>query len=221
MVSHIIHITLVFSIVWMTSVYAKEPTNLSIVKQQLIRYHDSGQYEKDINRTVHEAMRYLTWRLQNPSYIKGKKPAIVIDIDETALSNYAGLLRLDFGGTQAHIRQAENQGDDPAIPSVLKLYQFAQSHDIAVFFITGRIEEDRDIAAQNLKNAGYEHWQQLILRNATYRHTKAGVYKAAMRKEITQQGYDILLNIGDQKSDLTGGYADKSFKLANPYYIIP
>jgi len=31
----------------------------------------------------------------------------------------------------------------------------------------------------------------------------------------------IVLNIGDQQSDLVGGHADKAFKLPNPYYLIP
>jgi len=35
------------------------------------------------------------------------------------------------------------------------------------------------------------------------------------------QGYDILLTIGDQYSDLKGGYADKGFKLPNPMYYLP
>ena len=42
-----------------------------------------------------------------------------------------------------------------------------------------------------------------------------------MRKEITQQGYDIVFSIGDQQSDLVGGYSDKTYKLPNPYYFIP
>jgi len=41
------------------------------------------------------------------------------------------------------------------------------------------------------------------------------------RKQITEQGYSIVLNLGDQKGDLRGGYAEKAFKLPNPYYLVP
>ena len=34
-------------------------------------------------------------------------------------------------------------------------------------------------------------------------------------------GYDIVANFGDQLSDLTGGFADKTFKLPNPMYFLP
>jgi len=29
----------------------------------------------------------------------------------------------------------------------------------------------------------------------------------------------IIANIGDQESDLAGGFAEKTFKLPNPFYI--
>ena len=46
-------------------------------------------------------------------------------------------------------------------------------------------------------------------------------YKSGARAKIVAMGYDIILNIGDQNSDLAGGYADKDIKLSNPYYLIP
>jgi predicted secreted acid phosphatase len=46
-------------------------------------------------------------------------------------------------------------------------------------------------------------------------------YKSATRAHIESQGYDIVGNFGDQFSDLTGGSADKTFKLPNPNYYLP
>ena len=47
-------------------------------------------------------------------------------------------------------------------------------------------------------------------------------YKAGTRKHIEQDlGYDIVLNVGDQCSDLQGGYADHGLKLPNPTYYLP
>ena len=47
-------------------------------------------------------------------------------------------------------------------------------------------------------------------------------YKAGTRKHIEQDlGYDIALNVGDQWSDLQGGYADDILKLPNPTYYLP
>lgn len=200
--------------------FAKEPLNIAVLKQQIIRYHDTGEYEKDIANVTRQAMRYLQMRLDNPAP-NAKKPAIVLDIDETAISNYPNMVKLNFGGTMEEIHQLEEQGKDSAITPTLKLYQFAKAHHVAVFFITGRMEDERDITVSNLQAVGYSDWDGLTLRNNEYKSKPAAVYKTAMRKDLAKQGYDIMLNLGDQKSDLAGGYADKTFKLPNPFYLIP
>jgi acid phosphatase len=198
---------------------AKEPTNLATFKQELKRYHDSGQYQKDISQVIDQSIRYLNFRLTHA--IKDKKPAIVLDIDETSLSNYPNMVKLDFGGTLEEIRQREDEGKDAAITPTLKLYRFAKTHHVAVFFVTGRHEDERQATVANLQNAGFTNWDGLILRSKEYENVSATQYKTAIRKLLTERGYKILLNIGDQKSDLVGGYADKTFKLPDPYYFIP
>ena len=45
-------------------------------------------------------------------------------------------------------------------------------------------------------------------------------FKSGARTAIEQQGHRIVANIGDQESDLSGGHADRSFKLPNPFYFI-
>jgi predicted secreted acid phosphatase len=204
----------------MSGAMAKEPTNLALVKQKLIAYHDTGAYDKDIDHVMRNAMQYLKKRVaQNKT--NPKKLAIVLDIDETSLSNYSDMRKIDFGGTYEEIRDAEDQGKDPAILPTLALYQYAKSNNVAVFFVTGRHEEEREVTAKNLKDAGYREWDGLVLRYGEFAKVPAAVYKTAIRKKIESEGYDIVLNIGDQKSDLAGGYADRSLKLPNPYYIIP
>ena len=211
---------LVISLATTMAAFAKEPENIILTKQKLVQYHDSGQYDKDIQQVLHQAKRYLSSRL-NQANFAGKKPAIVLDIDETSLSNYTDIVKFDFGGTVDIIQKAEDEGNDQAIPETLQLYQFAKAHDVAVFFLTGRKEEERVVTSGNLKKTGYANWDKLILRDGEYKNKPAAIYKTAMRKEITQQGYDIVFSIGDQQSDLVGGYADKTYKLPNPYYFIP
>lgn len=202
------------------TVVAKEPVNIYIVKQQLIQYHDSGEYNNDIKLAIEGAINYLEQRVLKQDF-QGKKPAIVLDIDETSLSNFSTLKLLNFGGLIDEFRQYEDKGADTVIEPTLKLYQFAIDHDIDVIFISGRLEFERAITIKNLKAAGFDNWKQLILRANNAKKTSASEYKSAIRKQLIDQGYDILLNVGDQQSDLTGGYADKTIKLPNPFYFIP
>lgn len=207
---------LVFSAV----THAQEPQNLSTLKKSLINYHDSGSYDKDIQATANRAMQYLKKRIAEKRD-KKKKLAIILDIDETSLSNYSDIREADFGGSLEQIQLAEDKGTDPAIAPTLELYQYAKANNVAVFFITGRHESERETTAKNLKAAGYDNWDGLVLRDGEYTKAPAADYKTAIRKKLTSEGYDIALNMGDQKSDLAGGYADKTFKLPNPYYLIP
>ena len=45
--------------------------------------------------------------------------------------------------------------------------------------------------------------------------------QVATRQLIESQGYDIVANVGDQLSDLEGGFADRTFKLPNPMCFLP
>ncbi len=198
-----------------------EPGNLSFVKNELKTYHDSGKYSDDISRTVNQAMSYLRFRVnQNDRLTNPKKLAIVLDIDETSLSNYNDMLRLNFGGTPKDVDRAEGAGHDPAIEQTLALYNFAKQHHIAVFFITGRHPDIRQNTITNLTATGFKDWEDLYMKPADYNKKSVVPFKSHVRKEIAAKGYDIVLNVGDQESDLKGGYSDMAFKLPDPYYYI-
>lgn len=202
--------------------FAGEPRNLGYVKQDLMRYHDSGEYQKDIARVDQQALAYLKARIakekKKPS---GKKLAIVLDIDETALSNYPDMVAMDFGGTLKDVEDAEGKGTDPVIQPTLELYQDAKANGVAVFFITARKAKYRDGTASNLEAAGYKDYEDLYLIPNDYHEKSVTPFKAGIRKEITDKGYDIVLNLSDQKGDLRGGFADKAFKLPDPFYLVP
>lgn len=201
---------------------ATEPRNLELVKQSLIHYHDSGEYQKDLARVVQQAKAYLKARLdKNKARPVKQKLAIILDIDETALSNYPDMIKLDFGGTLKQIEEEEGNGKDEAIEPTLKLYEFAKDNGVAVFFITARKENYRSVTAANLENVGYKNYDGLYMLPLDYTGKSVAYFKTATRKQLTEQGYVIVLSVSDQKADLRGGYAEKAFKLPNPYYLVP
>lgn len=203
-----------------TDSFAKELKNLTLVKETYIKYHDSGEYQKDQTKVTDQAMLYLKNMLASEQKKhSNKKLALVLDIDETSLSNYTDLLSLDFGGTK---EQRSEVGDkDTAIQPTLELFRYAKANHVAVFFITGRKEHSRNITIKNLMATGYNNWDGLILKPENYNERSVMPYKTSARDDIEKQGYVIILNVGDQESDLAGGHARKTFKLPNPYYFIP
>lgn len=201
--------------------FALEPKNLTLIKQELILYHDSGNYEYDISNAINKARDYLEKRItENKVNNAKKKLAVVLDVDDTAITLYSFLKKNNFGGKDMFLA-AFKRVDLPAIPEILSLYNLAKQKGLVVFFITGRKEYFRNTTVQELKNAGYKNWNGLYMRNDVDFLKPAAVYKTAVRKKITESGYDIVLSVGDQYSDLAGGYADYLVKLPNPFYFLP
>jgi acid phosphatase len=206
-----------------------QPLNLGQLKLQLYFYACSGAYDSDLNKVFSDARTYLEKRASEVS-----KPALVLDIDETSLSNLPQELSTDFG----YIPNIPNPkcaalpkgpcgfndwvlaGLAKAIPGALDLFKSAKAHGVGVFFITGRHAIEADATVKNLKAAGYEGWAGLVLRPANDNRTVVA-YKSGERAKIAAHGYTIIVNVGDQQSDLEGGYAERAYKLPNPFYYIP
>jgi predicted secreted acid phosphatase len=199
-----------------------EPINLADLKTEVKAYHDSGLYIKEIAHAIAPASNYIVKRAEeNAKKVKPQKLAVVLDIDETSLSNYKGIIARDFGFDLRTINREIMAADAPAIAPVLSFYRTALQHNIAVFFVTGRPQSTQNATQKNLKAVGYQQWTALYLRPDTYKQPSNIPFKVQARKSITEQGYTIIASVGDQNSDLTGGYAEKMYKLPNPYYFVP
>lgn len=199
-----------------------EPANLSKLKTELKAYHDSGAYENELSQVILPAKSFIIHRAKaNKNTLKHRKLAIVLDIDETSVSNYKNMAARDFSDNKQKVDQDMMAANAPAIAPMLSLYNTALRQHVAVFFVTGRTESLKTPTDKNLKRAGYHDWAGLYLKPNHYKKSSASTFKTQARAAITKKGYTIIASIGDQKSDLTGGYAEKTFKLPNPYYYIP
>lgn len=214
----------------LTGITYAQPLNLSCEKRQLIDYYhdlsaDSG-YIKDVNTVITDAEQYLNSRVaENNSAAQPAKLAIVLDIDDTSLSNYPSIKTDDFSNAPALIDARYRAANAPAIAPVMRLFNEAVAKNIAVFFITVRrpldttpSEDLRPYTIQNLQKAGYVGWTELYLPQGDDLKLSTADYKTKTRKMITDAGYDIILNVGDQDSDLVGGYADHTDKVPNYLY---
>lgn len=207
--------------VFSNSIFA-EPPNIALLKQELIAYHDSGLYEKEIEHVTNQARAYINQEIKINNQRKNKqKLALILDIDETSLSNYKHIIERDFMSDLAGIHQDILLSDASAIQPTLDLYNDAIKQGVSVFFITGRDSSELEATKTNLLKAGYKDWSEVMVRSQKYKGEPAISYKTQMRDLIAKQGYTIIASIGDQYSDLIGGYAAKEFKLPNPYYFLP
>jgi predicted secreted acid phosphatase len=216
-------ILLTLTLTLFSTIYAHaEPNNLDLLKQNLQAYHDSGAYNHDIAKIAQRANIYIHQRVvQNKHAPHPKHLAIVLDIDETSLSNYHNMSARQFTATKAQLVKEIHAANLPAVKPILNIYKNALKQGVAVFFVTGRHHSERSATIINLKNAGFKEWSGLYFKPNQYNHRSVVTYKARAREIIARQGYTIIASIGDQCSDFKGGYTEAAFKLPNPYYYLP
>jgi predicted secreted acid phosphatase len=204
-----------------------QPANVGDAKIVALAYHDSGAYARDLAIV---AGRASSWIRERAAGVIG--PALVPDIDETALSNWEIIKLDDFGrpiagpckpgsGSPCGWAAWDQLGRDPAIEPTLEVFRAAREANATVFFITGRPEDQRAATERNLRNAGFGGYARLFMVPTGAHFASAADFKAPIRAEIERSGYTIIANMGDQPSDLIGGHAEKKFLLPDPFYRVP
>lgn len=210
--------------VFSTDVAAERIPNLYLLKQKVKQYHDCtctcGCYTHDMDAQADRAVAFLQRRAAHRR--AQEKLAMVLDIDETTLSNYPQLVRADFAYDEKAFDAWVQTAQAPAIDGTLRLYKEAQRLGVSIFFITGRPEVEREATERNLRAQGFENWKLLTMRTPVTVSEPTDAYKSAARAAIVGQGYKIVLNAGDQWSDLRGKpEAEYSVKYPDPFYFIP
>ncbi|WP_033291939.1 HAD family acid phosphatase [Amycolatopsis jejuensis] len=220
-----------------TAAHSREPANIGQVKNDVKAYYgdyldasgkhhysDTSRFVTDTKRVVADAQRYLTKSLG-----KVKNPAIVLDVDDTSEVTYGWEADNDFGFDPVKQQKAIDDGTFVANKPVLELANWAAQRGVRVYFLTGRNEFQGPQSLKNLANEGYPAPTGAFFKPKTTApdYLPCGLtcntvqYKSGTRAHIQATGSHIVLNIGDQFSDLEGGYADHPVKLPNPMYYLP
>jgi acid phosphatase len=203
-----------------------QPANLGDLKADARGYYDSGGYLTDLQQAAWPAIPWI-----NEEAPRVAKPAVVFDIDETSLSNYKALEANDFGRIitgpcdlpqgPCGLQTWDFLAESTVIPPTMDVFNAAKERGAAIFFITGRPESQRAATERNLAGTGYTGYARLIMEPTGAHYVSAVDYKAPQRQAIEGEGYTIVANLGDQPSDLDGGFAERTFLLPNPFYRIP
>jgi hypothetical protein len=211
-----------------------DPVNGTV---QLHQFSDTGSYANEMAGVVSDAERYL--RKPNAGSGTGTK-AVLFDVDDTTLNTYSYEIYSNFvfnpSTNAAFVNACLTTGCVfPAVPHMVDLERYAESQGYTVFFLTGRPQNpttsQRPGTLANLTAAGFDvDDANVYLKDATGTlqpwlscapNCTTIDYKSLTRKHIESLGYDIVANFGDQFSDLSGGFADQTFKIPNPMYFLP
>ncbi|MGW2108343.1 HAD family acid phosphatase [Streptomyces sp. NPDC001948] len=154
---------------------------------------DYATWQMDCQSVMGQALPYLKARIAAAE--PGEKQAIVFDIDNTTLET-------DFGFSYPQ----------PPNKPVLDVAKYAQEHGVSLFFVTARPGIIYWPTEYNLEHDGYDV-SGLYVRGLIDLFKDVAAYKTAQRADIESKGFTIIANIGNSATDVSGGHAEKTYKL--------
>jgi predicted secreted acid phosphatase len=143
---------------------------------------------KDTRKAMNGSRAWIDTRTASPKPTD-KQLAVNLDIDNTAL--------------------ATKYSPGKAVAVVLRFVRYADAHDVAILFNTGRLATQLSGITQQLRDAGYP------IDAICGRHSGEGLVhsKQRCRQEYVAQGYTIIANVGNHSTDFTGGNYERAFRL--------
>ena len=155
-----------------------------------------------------QAFNIAQLRLDEALAKKGTQPlAIVTDIDETFLDNSpfeAYCAKQGISYSQKAWEEWTVLGEAKPLAGALEFFEYAHSKGVAIFYVTNRLEKEREGTAKNLRkyNFPFPSDSRLILRTAEKS-------KENRRQQIAKE-YDIVLLMGDNLTDFAKDFDERT-----------
>lgn len=169
--------------------------------------------------------------------LKGLKPAVVLDVDETALDNspyQARLIRSGGEFNEADWAAWCQEEAARALPGAVEFTRFAAQHGIAVIYVSNRAKDLDTVTLDNLRKVGFPvSGPEAFLGLGTFVEgcEQVGTEKGCRRQLISRK-YRVLMQIGDQVGDFADviantvdgrkqAVADYSSWIGTRWFVLP
>lgn len=192
----------------------EKPLNLTDARSEVKEFYESGRYDEELDEVIKNTLEQF-------QQVEFKENSVVIfDVDETVLNNYSLAELMGFGYVYVMNKKWNAEMKAPAIPQVKELYNYLLAKGAKIIFLTGRNIPEYNVTYKNLKQEGFEVFDTLITQREYEYELSAQEFKSSKRKELTEEGYEIIGTVGDQWSDLNGDYHGIQVKIPNYLYLI-
>ena len=182
---------------------------ISCNKKQISKKEHSIYWQK--NSAEYVALSYQAFNIAKLKLDKNvknydRKPAIVIDIDETILNNLPYnemLIDSSKNFNEQSWSRWVNKKIAKAIPGSLEFLNYAQTKNIELIYLSNRRIENYEPTKENLISLGFPFNEKtlMLLRDETTDKTKR-------RNSLSK--YEIIMLIGDNLSDFDSVFYNKS-----------
>ncbi|PHA00772.1 5'-nucleotidase, lipoprotein e(P4) family [Bacillus pseudomycoides] len=130
-----------------------------------------------------------------------KKPAVVLDLDETVLDNspYQAMTIKTGKGYPYKWDEWVNKAEAASLPGALDFLKYAESKGVDIYYISNRKTNQLDATVKNLERIGAPQakTEHILLQEPK----EQGKEK---RRELVSTTHDIVLLFGDNLSDFSG-----------------
>ena len=179
----------------------------------------AAEYEAAVRGVYNTATRTLDTALATPSWHalpRGEAPlgfellppAIIVDADETLISNepaQARAIRDNAGFDYDRWLAWVNEGKARALPGAVEFAQLAASRGVTIFYVTNRdYPAEYDATLANLRAAGFpvaDDASNVLLRGSP----RAGGKEKGERRKLVAQTHRVVMMFGDNLGDFVDG----------------
>jgi 5'-nucleotidase (lipoprotein e(P4) family) len=137
-----------------------------------------------------------------------RRPAVVVDVDETVLDNsryQAELVLRGLAFDPETWRAWCERAEAGAVPGAVAFLNYAARRGVSVFYITNRSEAEKAGTIANLRKLGFPNPSE---ERVMVRENNASSSKDSRRSKVASR-FQILLFAGDNLSDFNGDFTGK------------
>ncbi|OOG48475.1 HAD family acid phosphatase [Rhodanobacter sp. C01] len=176
------------------------------IEHDLIYLQTYRDAESRLLAALHDKQWDALDKADRTTPIKGLKPAVILDIDETALDNspyQARVIRSGGEFNEADWAAWCKEQQARALPGAVEFTRFAADHGIAVIYISNRAKDLDQVTLANLNKVGFPvSGPQAFLGLGTVLDgcEQVGTEKGC-RRQLIARHYRVLMQFGDQIGD--------------------
>lgn len=174
----------------------------------------AAEYRASALQTYAIARQTLDDALANGA--AGSAPAVILDLDETALDNSRFAARQLVQGKTFTFGDEwtawVNESAASAVPGAVEFLQYARSRGVTPFYITNRTTIHKAPTLVNLQQLGMPVSEETLIVRAD-----SSTDKTARRNAVTAR-YRVLLYLGDAMGDFPADGDVPKLVVANPIY---
>lgn len=191
---------------WLTArnVPEPKPVKLEHTVMSVVWYQTAAEFKALCYQAYNTGKLMLDNDLAHTRH--SKKPAIIVDIDETVLDNspHSALLIKEDKTFPYQWNEWVNAAKAEAIPGAVEFLSYAASKGVDVFYISNRGVGQVTATMENLKRTGFPQAQ------ADHMLFKSDESSKEKRRLKVAEDHDIVLLFGDNLNDFTNVFEKKN-----------